>query len=427
MQLSRMLKDNGIVDDVLGSHPDPIVAETFLRCLGNTLDTTVRPMPDRTNFVVTGDIPAMWLRDSTTQLLPYLVLMPESVPLQDALFGVLRRQLAYIEIDPYANAFNAEPNSAAHDSNDLSDDPWVWERKYEVDSLAFPINLAYRLWRSTGRTEHFDATFVRVARRVLEVWRVEQDHETASAYRFVRTDCPPSDTLVRDGRGSRVSRTGMTWSGFRPSDDACAFGYNIPANLFAATVLRQVSAIAREVLHDELLAVEADRLRDELRAGVEEHGTVRHPRWGTIYAYEVDGMGNRLLMDDANMPSLLSTPLFDDELDDDVYRATRAFALSDDNPYFYRGRAACGIGSPHTPHGFIWPIALAVQGLTSHSPQEKRAMLELLCETDAGTGLMHESFDKDDAARYTRPWFSWANAMFCLLVLDAHGHPLPPG
>ncbi|MFI0901067.1 glycoside hydrolase family 125 protein [Streptomyces sp. NPDC020983] len=423
MKFPTTVKDHPTVEEALrrlDALGDPRFGQTLVRCLDDTLARTIRPMPDGTAFVVTGDIPAMWLRDSTTQMMPYLALLRDDAPLRNLVTAVMRRQFRQIERDPYANAFNAGPSGRAHDADDLCEDPWVWEEKYEVDSLAFPLLLAHRFWAATGLTEHLEDT-ARVARVVITVWRREQDHEGRSTYRFVRRAGPPGDTLPNGGRGTPVARTGMTWSGFRPSDDACVFGYNVPANLCAAAALDGVADIARH-LSDTALAADATLLAAELREGVRSHGTVRHAGLGEIYAYEVDGHGNALLMDDANMPSLLSLPLVANiPSTDPLYRATRQFVLSPENPTWYRGSAAAGVGSPHTPAEHIWPIAIAVQGLTSDVAQDRLRALRVLIDTDAGTGAMHESFHKDDPRRFTRPWFSWANAMYAELALDVVG------
>lgn len=420
MQFPTSVKDHPVVEQAvrrLDDLGDPRYGRMLVRCLDDTLARTINPMPDGTAFVVTGDIPAMWLRDSTTQMTPYLALMRDATALQDLVAAVLARQFQQIEHNPYANAFNAEPSGRAHDPDDLCDDPWVWEQKYEVDSLAFPLLLAHRFWRATGRTDHL-ARAAHVARIVIGVWRTEQDHEARSSYRFVRATGPQSDTLPNAGRGTPVARTGMTWSGFRPSDDACVYGYNVPANLSAAAALDGVADIAHH-LADTALADDAVRLAAELREAVLAHGTFRHPDFGSIYAYEVDGRGNALLMDDANMPSLLSLPLVADiAATDPLYLATRRFVLSRANPTWYRGTAAEGVGSPHTPENHIWPIAIAVQGLTSNTAADRLKALTTLIDTDAGTGAMHESFHKDDPHRFTRPWFSWANAMYAELALD---------
>ena len=408
--------------DLVRRATDDKIAVMFARALTSTLETTVHREPDGTTFVITGDIPAMWLRDSTAQLGPYLLLLADAPELLDLIIGLLRRQFQYIRHDPYANAFNREANGNAYRADDLDADPWVWERKYEIDSLAFPVLLAHRVWRQTGSTAFADETFRAALEAIVDTLRTEQDHEARSPYRFERPGEPASETLSRNGLGSPVAHTGMTWSGFRPSDDACVYGYNVPGNLFVATALGHLAELATEVLGDRLLAQRARELRAEIEAGVAAHGIVEHPVHGRIYAYEVDGFGNSLLMDDANMPSLLSLPLLGVcSPDDELYLATRAFVLSGDNPFFFTGTAARGIGSPHTPDAYIWPIALAVQGLTTPDRDAKLALLHVLRDTDAGTYALHEGFHRDDPTQFTRPWFSWAGSMFCELVLDYCG------
>lgn len=404
------------------SRVDARTFEVFTTCFTNTLASTILDQPDGTLFALTGDIPAMWLRDSTAQLAPYLHFAAADPLLTDTLTRIVRRQLDYISIDPYANAFNSEPNGNGHNTDRTDLSPWVWERKYEVDSLCYPIQLAHDLWRVTGSRAHLDESFRSAAATIIDLWTTEQDHETRSAYRFERLDGPSSDSLVRDGLGAEVVPTGLTWSAFRPSDDACVLGYNVPGNIFAAVELAHIEQIALEVFEDDLLAADARTLREAIERGIRAHAVVSTDNLGEIYAYEVDGRGNHLLMDDANVPSLLALPLLGwCEPTEPTYSATRQFILSDSNPFYFSGLAAAGIGSPHTPDRHIWPIALAVHGLTSTNLDEKLEILATLCKTDAGTDLMHESFNKDDPGIFTRPWFSWANAMFCELVLDVVG------
>ncbi|MCK6066193.1 MULTISPECIES: glycoside hydrolase family 125 protein [Microbacterium] len=395
--------------------------DVFRRCFLDTLDRTIEVLTDGTAFVVTGDIPAMWLRDSTVQLTPYLHFLVEDEALADTAVAVSRRQLGFLLQDPYANAFNRAADGGGH-QDDLTDmSPAIWERKYEIDSLAYPLQLAHDIWRLTGRTDHL-GDFREAARTVVSVWRIEQEHESRSPYRFQRTTGPASDSLERNGLGRPTAVTGLTWSGFRPSDDACVHHYNVPGNMMAATVLGDIAELAESVFDDSELAASSRTLRAEVVDAVARHAVVSLPSGSEIYAYEIDGCGNALLTDDANTPSLLSMPLFGwCAADDPTYLATRAFVLSDANPTFFRGTAAEGIGSPHTPHGSIWPIALAVQGLTALDDSERRRVFDTLLSTHAGTGAMHESFDKDDPAVYTRPWFSWANAMFCELALELAG------
>ncbi|QKT07010.1 glycoside hydrolase family 125 protein [Gordonia sp. X0973] len=396
-------------------------ANLFAAAMRRTLARTLHPLDDGTVFVITGDIPAMWLRDAATQMRPYVRLLaldddPRLGALTEVIGAVVRRQFAYVAHDPYANAFNAAPNGNCHEPRDLGDDPWLWERKYEIDSLCFPFQLAEQLAEATGTADHFDDAFHAAAVAAIDTLSVELDHEGSSSYRFVRPDTVAQDTLPRDGLGSPVAVTGMTWSGFRPSDDACTYGYLVPANLMAAHTLDGIAARLRG--SDDGLAARAGELAAGLRDGVAQHGRVVHLRHGEIWAYEVDGLGSALLADDANMPSLLSLPLVAGiAADDPRYVRTRRFVLSGDNPYFYRGRVAAGPGSPHTPVDHVWPIALAVAGLTSPDPAESMRLLQLIAETTADTEYVHESFHVDDPTRYTREWFSWADSMFCELAL----------
>jgi len=407
---------NQVAEELRGE--DKLI-QMFKKCYANTLNTTIRRHDDGTSHIITGDIPAMWLRDSAAQVRPYLTIAKEDRDMADIIEGVVRRQFQYILIDPYANAFNEESNGNKWDDDLTEMNDWLWERKYEIDSLCYPIQLAYLLWKTTGRTEFFDENFKQAVGKILEVWEIEQDHEKNSKYRFQRVNCSPTDTLTNEGLGEPVKRTGMTWSGFRPSDDACKYGYLIPSNMFAVVVLGYLMEIAINILNDDELAQKAEKLRNEISLGINEYAVINHEKYGEIFAYETDGIGNYNLMDDANVPSLLSLPYLGYcEPDNSIYVNTRKFLLSDENPYYYKGKVAEGIGSPHTPQNYIWHISLAIQGLTAQSKEEKFRIIKILEKTDAGTDMMHEGFHVDDPKEFTRPWFSWANAMYCELVLD---------
>ena len=378
------------IEEKLGGVPG--LRKVFHDCFLNTLETTVQAQPGDT-FVITGDIHAMWLRDSTAQVLHYLR-FADAEPVAELVEGLIARQAKCVLIDPYANAYNREPS----DFKPFDDRPrasdWVWERKYEIDSLCYPVWLAWRFYEKTGRTGFLTGQFAEMLRTIVDVFRTEQDH-SQSDYRFERTNCPPSDTLSHEGRGEPVAVTGMTWSGFRPSDDACMYGYLVPSNLFAAQELTHLAKFAR-MLGDEELAADAEKLSGEIREGVEKYGHVQHPTFGDIYAYETDGMGHYNLMDDANVPSLLALPYLGAcAKDDPAYLRTRAFVLSRENPYYYEGALAKGVGSPHTPAGYIWPIALCVQAMTTDDNAEAARLLDTLMHTHAGCECMHESFDPD--------------------------------
>jgi len=397
----------------------PKLARMFEHCFSDTFRTTVKRLEDQTTFVITGDIPAMWLRDSAAQVRGYLYLAHEDKEMADLIEGVVRRQALYILKDPYANAFNEEPNGRGHQADLTELNDWIWERKYEIDSLCNPIQLSYLLWKATGRVSQFDDSFKSAVLSIINLWKVEQYHGTQSNYSFQRFNCVDTDTLSHDGKGSPVKYTGMTWCGFRPSDDACQYGYHIPSNMFAVVVLGYIAEIAEHIWEDLNLKAEAEQLADEIDKGIQTFGIIHHEAHGDIYAYETDGYGNYNLMDDANVPSLLSIPYLGYRAaDDPIYVNTRSFVLSPDNPYFYKGKAAEGIGSPHTPDQYIWHISLAMQGLTATELSEKERMLKLLIQTDAGTHCMHEGFLADDPSQFTRPWFSWANALFSEFVLD---------
>ena len=403
---------------------DPKIGAMFEKCFSNTLNTTVKPMPDGTTFVITGDIPAMWLRDSVCQIRPYLILAQNNTEIADLVAGLVARQMDFIIKDPYANAFNETDNGAGHQEDGTDMKPFIWERKYEIDSLCFPIQLSYLYWKNTKRTDIFTQDWRRAARTIIKTFRVEQDHENNSAYRFGRNNCPYTDTLSRDGKGALVkSNIGMTWSGFRPSDDACTYGYLVPSNMFACVILKYMETIANEIYQDVELSTEARKLADEIEASIMKNAILENEKYGRVFAYELDGFGQYNIMDDANVPSLLSIPYLGFcSIDDPIYQNTRRMILSETNPYYFEGTAFIGIGSPHTPEKYVWHISKAMEGLTSGSKQQKLEIIQQLRTTDADTLMMHEGVFVDDPKCYTREWFSWANAMFCELVLSYCGY-----
>lgn len=400
---------------------NPKLKLLFRNCFPNTLETTTRLLEDGTTFVFTGDIPAMWLRDSTEQVRHYIPFAKKDRELQRIIEGLIARQMFCINIDPYTNAFNETASDRHYRSTDECDlNPWMWERKYELDSLCFPVLLAYTYWQETGQTSMFDDACYRALSSVVQTLKTEQRHAEQSLYRFVRQTPKDTETLQNDGLGLPVNYTGMTWSGFRPSDDACLFGYNIPSNMFAVVILGHIRDIAREIYQDTRLADRAEKLRKEIDYGIRAYGIVNHPVYGKVYAYETDGYGNYCLMDDAGTPGLLSIPYIGyTSADDPVYQNTRRFALSFDNPFYFEGKFAKGIGSPHTPGGYVWHMALSMQALTAADDAEAKALIEVLTATDADTGYMHEGFHPDNPADFSREWFAWSNSLFAALICKA--------
>ncbi len=409
----------------------PALQPLAKQCFLNTMETTVTKLPDGSYFVITGDIPAMWLRDSAAQLKPYLKYAKEDAELRDILRSVIEKYTFYVNLDPYANAFNSADNGKCWEKDYTNfNSGWVWERKYEVDSLCAPLYLAHEYYAVTGDKSIFTPEFKKMIETVFTTFNREQYHGVSnefsqwylgekSAYFFVRPNAwAPSDTLPMGGRGRPVNFTGMTWSGFRPSDDSCKFGYLIPANMMAVVALRKAAELLKAGgYNDPVFETDCLDKAAQIEDGIKTYGTVDHPKYGKIYAYETDGFGNYNLMDDANSPSLLAIPYLGyRSADDPVYQNTRRFVLSEDNPYYYSGKAARGVGSPHTPPRYIWHIGLCMQILTSTDPAEKEACLDMISRTHAGTNFMHEGFDVDDPAKFTRPWFAWANTLFAQML-----------
>lgn len=404
---------------------DPMLAAMFERCFPNTLDTTVYPgtldgKPD--TYVVTGDIDALWLRDSAAQVWPYLRFAKQDAKLCTLVEGLVRCHARMVLIDPYANAFTrstAEPalSWAINDKTEML--PGVAERKWEVDSLCYVVRLAHGYWRATGKTDVFDAQWKAAAYKIVETFKAQQRINGPGPYSFRRMSLAPSDTVPLGGFGNPARPVGMIYSMFRPSDDACMYPFLIPSNLFAVQALGQLKEIALQVLGDARLAASCDELAAQVQAALQQYGLCQHPQYGTIWAYEADGYGNVLMMDDANAPSLLSLPYLGIcDARDPLYQRTRQFVLSGANPYFFKGSAAEGVGGPHIGLGQIWPLGMTLRALTSSDDTEIVTCLRWLRDTTAGTGFMHESFDSNNPARFTRSWFAWANTLFGELILN---------
>lgn len=420
------------IEKVKANITDPEVARTFENTFPNTLDTTVfyteeNGVPD--TYIITGDIDAMWLRDSSAQVNHYIPLAKEDEKLAKMINGLIRRQTRYILKDPYANAFYREPDKVGEWATDHTEmQPGVHERKWELDSLSYPIRLAYRYWKATGDESAFDNEWLKAMNLAVDTMKEQQRKNGKGPYSFMRTTQWATDTVPGNGFGNPVKPTGMICSTFRNSDDAAIYLFNIPENLMAVASLRHLSEMLNSMGKDPALAKEAAELADEVEAAVKEHGIVEHPKYGKIYAYEVDGFGNALFMDDAGLPSLVSIPYLGyGSIDDPVYQNTRKFALSEDNPYFFKGKAAEGTGSPHLARAgdsMIWPMGISSRALTSNDPAEIARCIDMLVKNTGGTGFMHEGFDKDDGSNYTRPWFAWSNSLFAEMIVDTYeNHP----
>ena len=400
----------------------PYLAWMFENCFPNTLDTTVHYSQteegDDDTFVYTGDIHAMWLRDSGAQVWPYVQFAKNDEKIRRMVRGTILRQLKCICLDPYANAFNFGPTGSEWMSDYTDMNPNLHERKYEIDSLCYPIRLAYYYWQVTGDASIFGDLWREAVAKILKTFREQQRKENKGPYRFMRKTERQYDTVCNDGYGNPVKPVGLIASVFRPSDDATVFLYLVPSNFFAVTSLRKIAEILTTVNHDAAAAVQFSKLADEVETALRKYAIHNHPKYGRIYAFEVDGFGNQLLMDDANVPSLLAMAYLGDvDINDPVYQNTRRFVWSEDNPYFFHGKQGEGIGGPHIGHDMVWPMSIMMRAFTSQDDNEIIECLQMLVDTDNGTGFMHESFHKDNAAKYTRSWFAWQNTLFGELIL----------
>jgi meiotically up-regulated gene 157 (Mug157) protein len=400
---------------------DPKLAWIFENAFPNTLDTTVNfkeanGRPD--TFVITGDIHAMWLRDSSAQVWPYLSLIKDDKRLQQLIAGVINRQTKCILIDPYANAFNDGPGHSEW-SKDLTDmKPELHERKWEIDSLCYTVRLAYHYWKTSGDTAVFDADYRKAAALIVKTFKEQQRKDGQGPYKFQRVTAWQSDTVANSGYGAPVLPVGLIVSIFRPSDDATVFPYLIPSNMFAVVSLRQLAEISTTVLQDAAFAKECSDLANEVDNAIKAYAIVEHPKLGPMFGFEVDGYGNRLFIDDTNVPSLLSIPYLGyTTADDPLYQTTRHFVWSTFHCWFYKGKYGDGVGSPHTGVDYIWPMSIIMKALTSRDKEEIAECIRTLRNTDGDTGFIHESFHKNDPKKFTRKWFAWANTLFGELIM----------
>jgi uncharacterized protein len=402
---------------------DPELAWIFENCYPNTLDTTVDFTPVGADgkpdtFIITGDIDAMWLRDSSAQVDAYLPLCAKDPKLSLLVAGLIHRQAKCILLDPYANAFYKDSSRVSQWKSDHTEmKPGVHERKWELDSLCYCIRLATKYYAVTKNSSAFDDEWLRSVRLAVATMREQQRKTDHGMYHFTRSTNVQTDTVPGAGYGNPIKPNGMICSTFRNSDDSAMYLFNIPENLFAVVSLRDLASLLEATGKGVDLIPVCRSLADEVESATHRYGIFHHPKYGNIYVYECDGFGNVLLMDDAGLPSLIGIPYLGYKTaSDSIYINTRHFALSEDNPYFHKGLIE-GTGSPHTPGPNIWPMGVISRAMTSSDPKEIVECLHWLKLSQAGTGFMHESFDKDNPEKFTRPWFAWVNNLFGELIV----------
>jgi len=392
---------------------DKELSQMFVNCFPNTLDTSVyyqekKGRPD--TYIITGDIPAMWFRDSSAQLWPYLQFVNRDVKLKKLFQGLINRQVECILLDPYANAFLKRNNGRLK----------VFERKWELDSLGYFIRLSFFYWKETGDITVFDKKWQRAIRTIIKTWQEQSNLAKMDCYKYrTEEDCP--EILNLAGFGNPLADFSLIRSAFRPSDDACIFQYLIPSNCFASVCLKQLSEMYEKIFQDKAKSISYRKHAQEIDKDIKKFAIVKTSTKNEVFAYEVDGFGGRIMMDDANGPSLLSLPYFGYlKTDDLIYQNTRKLLLSKNNPYFFEGKKFSGIGSSHTAYGNIWPMSIIMQALTSDDEAEIIKCLKILKSTHAKTYFMHESFQKNNPDNFTRPWFAWANSLFGELIIKLY-------
>ncbi|KAI0434211.1 glycoside hydrolase family 125 protein [Xylaria sp. FL1042] len=424
---------------------DPDLFRLFENAFPNTLDTTIswkgfadNGTEEELTFVTTGDIVAMWLRDSANQLRSYKSLLKANTSTDSlaSLFrGAINLQARYIIQNPYCNAFQAPPESglppvdnSAADTDKVTpgySSDFVFECKYELDSISAFLQLSWDYYDKTKDADFFGKfkwiegvkTILNVAEGLLVGTYADDGSLNTSPYTFQRTTTAGTETLTNSGVGNPVkSGTGLVRSAFRPSDDVTIYQLFIPANMQFSSYLGKCAEIMKA--HDADLAAKMSDFARTVRNGINKHGKVKHATFGEIYAYEIDGFGSSNLMDDANVPSLLSAPILNFlDASDKTYQNTRKFVLSTWNPYYMHGPVINGTGGPHVGPGRAWPMSVITALLTSDDDSEIVAGLQTLVSSTAGLGLIHESVNTFNANQWTRQWFSWANGLFGEMLL----------
>ncbi|KAJ2853073.1 hypothetical protein J3B02_003300, partial [Coemansia erecta] len=432
-----------VISNVTEKIKNPDIRQLFANTMASTLDTAIAWHQDDDSdkvpytFVITGDINAQWTRDSTNQMMPLVPYVQREEGLKKLVAGLINMQAEQIAQYPFANAYQpplrskllpSENSWAKSDRAVPQFDPSrVFEAKFEIDSLAAFLKLSSAYWRQVGKMDFVDLDTWKLAivgtlDLLVQLQQPTFDSEGAvqdAVFSFSRTASSGTETSFGHGRGNPVRRTGMVRSLFRPSDDSVIFPFFVPGNAMLSVELERLFQMLTSL---GIMAREqklAQQLAGEIRKGIMEHAVFEHPKHGKVFAFETDGYGSQIIMDDANVPSLLSLPYLGFvAANNTVYQNTRRMVLSTDNPWFFSGKQISGVGSPHTGFRKVWPMAVAIQALTSDSREDRVDAIGVLASTTAGLALMHESVDADEPAKFTRPWFAWCNGVFSELVID---------
>ncbi|CAL3963866.1 unnamed protein product [Diplocarpon coronariae] len=479
-----------LIEKMKGLIKDPDLFRLFENSYPNTLDTMIKwrgyakepgaegveekITDEELTYVITGDIDAMWLRDSASQILVYLPLLEASED-KDSLAslwrGLINIHARYIVISPYCHSFQPPPESGVQPthngaySQNHPDPPYdplkVFDCKWELDSLASFLQISVAYYERTKDIDFFqkyswipavEAAVLAAAAMKLGTYAKDGKVEK-SAWTFTGWTNRGTETLSNDGLGNPTKENGMIRTAFRPSDDACIYQLLVPANMMWAKYLEDGSLIMEQLKGENAKDI-TNKMRDQafgIRQGIDRDAIVHHRDFGDIFAYEIDGYGGANLMDDANVPSLLAIPLWNYSESAfklpppphgekaknyaEIYANTRRFVLSDNNPYFMKGPVISAIGGPHVGPGRAWPMAAIIRAITSYSTlgslaaggldkvsqkdieDEVKQQIGMVLNSTAGTGVVHESVDTFNQNKWSRAWFGWANGLLGELLI----------
>ncbi|KAI0921582.1 hypothetical protein AcW1_004489 [Taiwanofungus camphoratus] len=420
-----------VINDMTSRLKDPDIARLFENTFPNTLDTTIKYFNSTENlaFIITGDITAQWLRDTGNQLAQYHSLLSMDPELATLVKAIINNEARYVSQYPYCSAFQPPSESGLSPTvNDWAigvivnppvDNQTVYECKWELDSLCSFVKLSRSYYQATNDSSFMNDEWHSA---ISQIFRViyEQSQATfdpnwnlVSYYNWTGSAGSLAPSVDNYGNGEPKAYTGLVGTSHRPSDDQSIFAFLTPANA--------------------MLTVELDYLADILesagQAGTVSQLARQYSRiitdaiWNSTlvngrFAYETNGFGGVYMMDDANVPSLLSLPYLGFlNKTHPAYVATNKMLMSRANPYYVVGKNFSGIGGPHEDAWNPWPMALVSAIYGTDDDDEIMSYLYLIANNTAGLGLIHESINIYDAS-YTRPWFAWANSYFAEMLLD---------
>ena len=373
---------------------------------------------------------------------PYLKHCPKDKNLTKMIKGLFKKQISFILFDPYANAFNKIPLKS-HWANDITYkrdnignfenamNPNLWERKFELDSIIFPLFSMIKYFLFTKDFEVFNIqNFFNMLNTIITLIKKEKrgtDEENENGgpeYSFQRNIAEPFDSL-HFGRGNPCKTCGLIKTAFRNSDDSALFPYNIPENCLLVSTFKLLLNCFNDININKELKIKFEPFKEDIKniidtveKAIYEYGVIKDPINGEKYfAFEVDGYGNYYFMDEPGYPNLISLPFFNFcETSNEIYINTRKRILSERNPYFIKGKFGKGCSSSHSYRRYNWPLFTIMQGLTSVDKAEVNSCLKMLVESAKEKLFMHESYDIDDVNKYTRDWFAWANSFFGIFI-----------